>query len=238
VRDIVSLTSHEDRQLFETFFLDLDFHELSEETQSSLARLLARLSIRRATKLKTPRISVGMLHKMPKSTTTCPVCGKTDIRADNLKRHMDANHKGQQPAPTNRVVMEEDSLLEAAAATAASIPPSHAATKAAKKDLERLINHTADALEMDKKYPMKDFVAAYKTRSIAFAKNFHQDIWGTKECNERCAKCHHRTYCDGVFDPTLSMYSISKIEGMYRMWVGGMKRGLNNIDALAHTVGA
>jgi hypothetical protein len=140
---------------------------------------------------------------------------------------MDANHKGQQPAPTNKVVMEEDTLLEEAAATAASIPPSHAATKAAKKDLDRLINKTVSMLEYDAAYPMRDFVAAYKAKQIRVAKDFHKDIWGTRECNERCETCKHRTYCD--YEPSLSMYSTSTIESMYRSWAAGMKKGHNTL---------
>lgn len=142
---------------------------------------------------------------MPKSTTTCPVCGKTDIRADNLKRHMEANHRGQQPAPTNRVVMEE----------AAATPPK----KAEKKE--------DDTAAFDATYTMKDFVALYKAKQLKITKDNHKDIFGTTECNDRCKTCRHRTFCD--YEPSLSMYSTSTIEGMYRSWAAGMKKGHNTL---------
>jgi hypothetical protein len=84
-----------------------------------------------------------------------------------------------------------------------------------------------DTTGFDTTYTMKDFVVAYKAKQMKAAKDFHKDIWGTMECNERCAACPNRTYCD--YEPTLAMYSTSTIECMYVSWVKGMKKGYNTL---------
>ena len=163
---------------------------------------------------------------MPKSTTHCPICKKEGIREDNLKRHMESNHKGEQPpVPINNVVaMEEDALLDAAIAIA-------------QRDREKQIarNNVATALpkipskSLKERFPMSKFLDEYHAHQIRVAREFHKSTFGVETCGDRCSK--KGTYCGYV--PSLAMYPQSIVDSMYDSWLRKKQVGSSNLDALA-----
>ena len=163
--------------------------------------------------MKRVKIYVGMLYTMPKSITNCPQCGKTGIRSDHLKRHMQT-HKGDTPVPVrNTVVMEEsdDALLDAAIADGKSTPVPQAAPVPKVKTLRE-------------RFPIETFIEEKKAKCDEIKRQEHKWIWGTAACNERCAKSRHRETCAGVSPWSINQYGSpdtchQRFQALYEYWL-------------------
>ena len=155
-----------------------------------------------------------MLYRMPKTTTNCPECGKTGIRSDHLKRHMDT-HKGKTPVPVrNSVVMEEsdEALLDAAA----DFVQAMTAKQAAKKS-EKAANTVQTLRE---RFPVEMFIEEKKAICARIVREEHKWIRGSYECTERCLTSRYRGTCPGVVPWSINQYGGQReFDALYESWL-------------------
>ena len=154
---------------------------------------------------------------MPKTVTNCPECGKTGIRSDHLKRHMET-HKGNTPVSLrNTVTMKEADviLLDASTNVVKAVEAKKSEIAVKQAEIVAIAVQT-----LRERFPMEMFIEERKARCDEIKRGEHKWIWGTEECNERCVKSRNRQTCAGVIPWSIHEYGgQQQFDALYESWL-------------------